>query len=426
MHLSLEGSVRVRVVVAAVLVASAIATSAVAAPNGSFNPDATSHTSALVAPAVNRGPHVTAVLASIQHTDPAALPAYLAGNKQHILSTLTGRGAASQVGGWWSGLDQAERRSIERSAPELLGNLGGIPMTVRDTANQSLLRKQLDETSRKIRSARGAASAKLTATLDGLRSIATALRGPAGGPRRTLTTFDTTGSMRAAIAIGDVDHADDVSILVPGMFYSVAGQMADWTHTAQLLYDTQRAWLKRLGQSKKTVATVAWLGYRTPDLMSVLSLTDARDGAAMLEEAVAGIRAARGTHQPYLSIVAHSYGSTAALLAVQDGDTELDALAVVGSPGSVATSVHELNVPANRVFVGAALLDPIAGSGYFGTDPGSHDYGARPFGAVGGIDPIDGTVMLPAFGHNGYFAPGTESLRNLALIAIGDCSLVTR
>lgn len=424
MHLSLEGSVRVRVVVAAVVVASAIATSAVAAPNGSFNPDATAHTSALVAPAVNRGPHVSAVLASIQHIDPAALPSYLAGNTRQILSTLTSPGAAREVGGWWSGLGQAERRSIERSAPALLGNLGGIPMTVRDTANQSLLRQQLDETSRKIRSA--GASATLTATRDGLRSIAAALRSPAGGPKRTLTTFDTTGPMRAAIAIGDVDHADDVSILVPGMFYTVAGQMADWTHTAQLLYDTQRAWLKRLGQSNKTVATVAWLGYRTPDLMSVLSLADARDGATMLEDAVAGIRAARGTHQPYLSIVAHSYGSTAALLAAQDDDTDLDALAVVGSPGSVATSVHELNVPANHVFVGAALLDPIAGSGYFGTDPGSHDYGARPFGAVGGIDPIDGSVMLPAFGHNGYFAPGTESLRNLALIAIGDCSLVTR
>lgn len=415
-----------RVVVAAVVVASAIATSAVAAPNGSFNPDATAHTSALVAPAVNQGSRVSAVLASIQHTNPATLPAYLAGNKQQILSALSGQGAAGRVGDWWSGLGQTQRRSIERSAPQLLGNLGGIPMTVRDTANQTMLREQLDETSRKIRSAQGTASSKLTATLGGLRSIASALRAPAGEPKRTLTTFDTSGSMRAAIAIGDVDHADDVTILVPGMFYTVAGQMADWTHTAQVLYDAQRAWLKRLGQSSKTVATVAWLGYRTPDLMSVLSLTDAREGATMLEEAVEGIRAARGTHQPYLSIVAHSYGSTAALLAAQDAGTQLDALAVVGSPGSVATSVHELNVPADRVFVGAALLDPIAGSGYFGTDPGSHDYGARPLGAVGGIDPIDGKVMLPAFGHNGYFAPGTESLRNLALIAIGDCSLVTR
>jgi hypothetical protein len=414
----------VRVVVAAVVVASAIATSAVAAPNGSFNPDATAHTSAIAAPAANRAPQVSAVLASIQHADPAALPSYLAGNKQQIMSTLAVPGVASQVGSWWNSLGQTQRRSIERNAPALLGNLSGIPMTVRDTANQSVLRRQLDETRRKIRSA--GASAKLTATLDGLRSVASALRSPAGAPKRTLTTFDTTGPMRAAIAIGDVDHADDVSILVPGMFYTVSGQMADWTHTAQVLYDTQRAWLKRLGQSNKTVATVAWLGYRTPDLMSVLSLADARDGATMLEEAIAGIRAARGTHQPYLSIVAHSYGSTAALLAAQNGDTELDALAVVGSPGSVATSVHELNVPADRVFVGAALLDPIAGSGYFGTDPGSRDYGARPFGAVGGIDPIDGSVMLPAFGHNGYFAPGTESLRNLALITIGDCSLVTR
>lgn len=71
-------------------------------------------------------------------------------------------------------------------------------------------------------------------------------------------------------------------------------------------------------------------------------------------------------------------------------------------------------------------MDPIPGTGYFGTDPGSRDYGARAFGAVGGIDPIDGRPMLPAIGHNGYFSQGTESLRNLALISIGDCALITK
>jgi hypothetical protein len=33
--------------------------------------------------------------------------------------------------------------------------------------------------------------------------------------------------------------------------------------------------------------------------------------------------------------------------------------------------------------------------------------------------------MLPSVGHNSYFAAGTESLRNLALVAIGDGSLAT-
>jgi hypothetical protein len=404
---------------------SAIATATIAPAIGLTGTGTAAHASVSAPPSVGLEPRVSGLLTSIAAREPATLPTYLARHHSEIASALTGPTAARQVGSWWEGLPSTQRNAIERRAPEFLGNLGGIPFAVRGSANQSLLDARLEQTRAKVSAAGDRVSAALKSELDGLRSIRAALRSPEGAPRRILTAFDPTGPMRAAIAIGDVDRADKVSILVPGMFYTVNGQMGDWTRTAQVLYQSQRSWLKRLGQPNTTVATVAWLDYRTPDLMSVLSLKDARAGASALAETIAGIRASRGSDQPYVSVLAHSYGSTAALLAVQESSVTVNALAVLGSPGSLATSTRALNVTRGHVFVGAALLDPIAGIGYFGTDPGSTGYGSRPLGATGGIDPIDGHLMLPAVGHNGYFVPGTESLRNLALIAIGDCALVT-
>src|SRR5690606_42101369 len=60
--------------------------------------------------------------------------------------------------------------------------------------------------------------------------------------------------------------------------------------------------------------------------------------------ALQGLRAARGVDQPFVSVLAHSYGSTAALLSLAEDDVSVDALAVVGSPGSPARSAAELHV----------------------------------------------------------------------------------
>jgi len=415
----------VRVVVAAAIAVSAIAGLSVAAPLGPFDSGSAAHASVVVTPTGGFEDQVPRLLSSIEMVPPAELPAYVSKRGSEIATTLVGPKAAEQVGGWWTALSSNERAMLEHRAPQFLGNLEGIPFEIRGSANRTLLQQKVDDLQSKIRAAGRQVSESLKTQFAALKGIQAALHSSPGAPKRTLTTFDSGGSMRAAIAIGDIDHADDVSILVPGMFYTVAGQLADWADTAQTLYATQRSWLKRLGEQDKSVAAIAWLGYQTPDLTSVLSLTDARAGASLLTDAIAGIRASRGANQPYLSVLAHSYGSTAAFMALQHGTVKVDALAVVGSPGSIATSVRQLDVSAGRVYVGAALFDPIAGTGYFGTNPSSNSYGAHPLGVTGGIDPIDGQPMLPALGHNGYFTPGSESMRNLALMALGDCSLIT-
>jgi pimeloyl-ACP methyl ester carboxylesterase len=168
------------------------------------------------------------------------------------------------------------------------------------------------------------------------------------------------------------------------------------------------------------------MGYRTPDLSNILSLDLARTGADRLERAVDGLRTVRADSSPRVNVVAHSYGSTTALMALSSGRMRADTLTVFGSPGSSVRHASELAVGAGQVFVGDAHSDPIAGSGYFGTDPGSASFGSTVLdlaGSASGAVTTDGLFRKPV-GHNDYLKPGTASLHDVALIGIGRGDLV--
>jgi hypothetical protein len=104
----------------------------------------------------------------------------------------------------------------------------------------------------------------------------------------------------------------------------------------------------------------------------------------------------------------------------------VDALALMGSPGSDAQSVRQLGVRDGNVFVGEAPMDPIVDSAFFGSDPGSPSYGAEKMGVSGATDPITHKKLGGSSGHNEYFTTGTECMRNLALIGIDQGGLVLR
>ncbi|WP_390613244.1 alpha/beta hydrolase [Clavibacter phaseoli] len=222
--------------------------------------------------------------------------------------------------------------------------------------------------------------------------------------------------------MGDLDTAAYVGIVVPGMFYSVSDRLVDWTDVAARLQQQQTTLLgASAAQGAGGVATISWIGYRTPDLLGIGSLDLAHEGAQYLEGAIQGIQGLRRDDPPYVTVIAHSYGSTAALLALSSGRASVDALAVVGSPGGAVRDAGQLDVPAGRVFVGEAPWDPVVGSSYFGSDPGSASFGAAHFGVAGtggsqGVS-ADGS-LAGVVGHNSYFDRGTESFRNLALIGI--------
>ncbi|WP_435081518.1 alpha/beta hydrolase [Clavibacter michiganensis] len=333
--------------------------------------------------------------------------------------------SVSGVAAWWSGLAQAERLELAEGIPELVGNLEGIPVIERDAANRRLLDQRERELHARAATTPGrGAQQELGRDMDMLAEVRRALEPEAGGPARSLLTLDTTWPGRAGVVLGDLDTAAYVSIVVPGMFYSVTDRLVDWTDVAARLQQQQTTLLgARAGAEPggAGVATISWIGYRTPDLLGIGSLDLADEGAQYLEDAIQGIQGLRRDDPPYLAVIAHSYGSTAALLALSSGRASVDALAMVGSPGGAVRDAAELDVPVGRVFVGEAPWDPVVGSSYFGSDPGSASFGAEHFGVAGtgaasGVS-ADGS-LAGVVGHNSYFDRGTESFRNLALIGI--------
>lgn len=324
--------------------------------------------------------------------------------------------AAAVVAQWWAGLDADEQDTLLAHAPSIVGNLEGVPYAVRDRANRSTLASGLADHD---------TSAAHTAMLGQVRD---SLRREPGDPQRFLVTLDTRAAGRAAISIGDLDTAADVTVIVPGMFFTVTGQMADFTNTANDLASEQAtlAPLAAGGSGDGSgVAVVAWMGYRTPDLSNIMSLSLADTGAQRLERTVDGLRQIRDGDQPRLNIVAHSYGSTMALMALASGRMSADTLTVLGSPGSDVRSSAELAVASDEVFVGVAHSDPIAGSGYYGTDPGGASFGATVMDLAGGADALAaGDLFRRPVGHNDYLKPGTASLHDVALIGVGRGDLV--
>jgi hypothetical protein len=393
------------------------------------------------------GANLLVNLAQLPLTDVAAFAAEF---PTQIDAVLAAPPEATVVSAWWTMLDSGQRASLTAATPRLVGNLDGVPLAQRSRANETYLRESLAEANRALDGIlSGEERGRLTSEVAMLTQVAEALHASADGPKRSLVLLDTAGSGRAAIALGNPDTADYIGYLIPGMNYQVQPQIVNWTTVADDLYREQAAVLAEHAdataptaatasvrselasasaapaESEPTIATIAWIGYEAPDLFSVGGLDRAEAGAEFLETSWAGVRATRGGDQPFVSVFAHSYGSTVALLALAQGSVEVDALVVVGSPGSAIQSATKLKVTDENVFVGKADWDPAVNSAFFGSDPGAESYGASVLGVQGGTDALTGAALAGSVGHNDYFTPGSESLHNMALIGTDNADLAT-
>lgn len=372
-----------------------------------------------------------ALLEQLALLDRHALVDFATSNPDVVRQLLLEPPSASQTEQWWHDLPSEARGNLTHSAPEIVGNLPGIPFSARDVANRQFLAQTVATLEEQIDSAMGrGAKTEVDARLSMLHQVEQSLEAGAAEPRRSIISLDTVWPGRAAVVIGNLSTADYVSYLIPGMFFTIEGQVDDWADTAAELYAEQREWLKFLGKTdadstNKSVATVAWMGYETPNLFNVGSEALADEGALYLNSAMDSLYTERGDNRPFVSLLAHSYGSTAAMKALATGNFDVDAFAVVGSPGSSAQSVDELHVRNRNVFVGEASWDPVIGTAFFGSNPGAPSYGAHRMSVAGGTDLITSDQLSPSFGHNEYFAPGSESLRNMALIGIDKGALVS-
>ncbi|WP_067170675.1 alpha/beta hydrolase [Microtetraspora niveoalba] len=222
-------------------------------------------------------------------------------------------------------------------------------------------------------------------------------------PARRFLSFDGRDGGRAVEVFGDLESAEDVAVLVPG---------GD-THLDK--YGLLRAGALRLRQALgDRSAVIAWLGYRTPNTVSLASLTAAHadDGAVALRTFVRELTTVKPAAR--VSLVCHSYGSVVCGRAVPGLD--VDHLVLIGSPGVTVDHVGALRTRA-AVWAGRGSRDWVARVPHtrvrlpfvtlgFGADPVSPGFGARVFAAGDGR-------------HSDYFKAGSLSLANIARIVSG-------
>lgn len=329
----------------------------------------------------------------------------------------------TEVDQWWDRLTEEQRRRLVAERPEWIGNLDGVPASYRDRANRNRLADL---------AARPDLTADQRATLD---AIDQAVNHPDGTPRtdRQLLVVDfDNGAPRVAVAVGDVEKADNVSVFVPG----TGGVPYDKLHSGNDLptYVQQAADLKRrtdevLSRAKpgETSATIAWLGYDPPDNIPEAGLARYADAAAPdLASFVNGLDSSRDT-DPNLTVIGHSYGSLVASEALQRG-TAADNVVFTGSPG-LETSVgqyfsdptpEKLNLSAGHVFVQHADDDPVANLRRYGATVVSDLPGFIDLSTNAESTPFGPTTSVS--GHSEYFNVDTTALYNQAVVVAGVAS----
>lgn len=368
---------------------------------------------------------VTALLTGAAGGDAAALARLLDVQRQASDPTL-----AARVNAWWRMLDASARDQAEKALPGL-GLLDGLPVTLRDRANRALLAGEKARLAALLTTVPSDPQLLLTwpafldrvmRELDHVKIIEEGLAqgGRNGRPPAYLLSFDTRALGQAVISFGDPDAADRVVAYVPGLNTVLASYGGDLNRAA-VLWDQAHYFAPA-----QKIASIAWLGYRAPQIdwqLNVPGRSVAADGAAekgarALASLTDGLRASHGpSGTAKLTILGHSYGSlVTGKAAVLRPGRFADELVFVGSPGVGVRRAEELGMGPGRVWAAEAPGDLVADLARFGNDPCDTSFGARRFGTRGGS----------FFGaHSSYWDDDSQSLKNLAHIVNGNYRKVT-
>ena len=355
-----------------------------------------------------------------------------------------------EVSVWWKLLSDSEREALINKDPEKYGNLDGIDMASRAKANELVLLGPKDASGQHVPGAgllgqaeRDLAEAEAAmvgatsnlAALDLKRKQAQnrvddlrALRDQMNVDGVTLVSLQPGKpgeNVLAALAIGDVDNAEHVATMVPGMTTNCRDSAA---LNLGYAYNLREAAV-RAGADKNNVATIAWLGYDAPPALpdlSVASTAQAEAGADPLRKFATGIhswRSERGmdVHQ---SIIPHSYGSTTAGIAMRSiGKDVVDDFAYTGSPGAGVASVGTLGVDKDHVWVSAVphhdAVQGIGTDGNFGLDPKTLKGIGHLSGDASGAKDYSTYSLNPVANHSSYFVAPEPGKQNHALNDLG-------
>lgn len=324
----------------------------------------------------------------------------------------------AEVNAWWTSLSSAAQATYLSTSPRVIGGLDGIPAAVRDTANRSRLDRELARLTAE-RDAMGffqrnvsdrRRSDELSERIDAIASVRAVL--DRGG--RQLLHFDITGpEVLAAVAVGDVDKAKFVGVIVGGLTTNVENGLAKMDSSATRLRGTSMAFEQA---EPSEVAIVSWLGYAAPpEFIDAADPSFARAGQADLRSFTKGLSASN-EHPPgevNLTLGVHSYGTLVGTLATQTDPSGVDSVVAYGSPGIAQTLPNGVD----RYWMRNGD-DPIrlaVGVGWFRYQPRA-DAGWVELGTAAVNH--DGMVLTEGTGHD-YLDQGTTTLHNLAAVVMG-------
>jgi hypothetical protein len=385
-------------------------------------------------------------LTTLADLSPAELSRLLKTDPEFFESLWDNPPDASTVAGWWKGLSKDEQQRLIKDAPTIIGNLNGVPYGERNAANQIALTEAEHD---------GSLTEEQKNTVTQVERALKVANSLPGTPKRFLIDFNLSAQPpMAAVAVGDVDTADDVTVDVPGMDTRAPTSMASWTVAAQNLYDQQQT-----TDPSHTHAVIAWIGYAPPQLTatmldptgndSVFSNVQAEQGGQRLAselDAIHDTRAGEGTALPRVAVVGHSYGTTTAADALTLTKYNVNSVDFVASAGideklvPNETYMHVETVNGTeQVFATQSSMDNIATIGRDGSgrvDPRDSSFGAVSYGsdgsgtlvAVHGHDAVgEGNYVpiLKAGAGHGYFDVHSESLANMAVATTGTGQFVT-
>ncbi|MFE5089541.1 alpha/beta hydrolase [Streptomyces sp. NPDC056638] len=307
---------------------------------------------------------------------------------------------------FFAALTAAQRTGLADKYPLVVGNLNGAPVTLRYHANRIALVQARKVERQRMDDARLSPDGRAEALRRMNRFQSMLAEG------RHILAFDPSGKGRAAEVFGDLDRADRISVIVPGvdtnlltLERSAPRVNAAPVGMAKSLYAAERA-----ARPGTRTAVIAWADYTTPAGIGMDAALGnlAERGAVRLNALVGALPG-----DAPVSLFCHSYGSVLCGVAAHELPSRVADIAVAGSPGMRVENAGQLHTRA-RVW---AMRDhddwiedvpnlELGGLGH-GADPVDPGFGARIVSAA------------DAVGHSGYFEPGTKSLSNFASIGVG-------
>ncbi|WP_225096976.1 alpha/beta hydrolase [Streptomyces sp. CoH27] len=308
-------------------------------------------------------------------------------------------------------LSAEDQARLAHRYPLAVGNMNGAPVTLRYQANRVAMEQAREVEQKRMHDTRLSAAGHQDAgrRMHRYESLLT--------PGRQILAFDPEGSGRIAEVFGNLDQAQRISVVVPGVdtdlltFQKTNRQYTAPVGMAQALYAAERT-----ASPATRTAVIAWADYTAPDGLGVDAATGLRaaEGALRLN---ALLDALPGTAP--VAMICHSYGSVVCGVAAHDMPRRVSDIAVAASPGMRVSAASHLRTGA-QVWAMRDATDWIQDVPYLelgglghGADPVSSAFGARVLSA------------RDAHGHAGYFQPGTDSLRNLADVGVGAYDAVT-